>query len=158
MDRILQAASGRIFLRITLKNEKVTSINLDWNNDSHVISMNPETEKIQKALDDYTSGKKVSWPEFEFDFSGLSEFRKKVLQTLYREVGWGSSISYGGLAALAGSPRAARAVGGAMAANPFPLIIPCHRVLGSDRSLTGFSGTGIEMKKYLLHLEGIGCK
>ena len=58
-------------------------------------------------------------------------------------------MSYGALASRIGKPAASRAVGGANGANPLPIVVPCHRVIGSDRSLTGFGG-GIEIKKYLL--------
>jgi len=81
-------------------------------------------------------------------------FGKKVLTTLYNHVGHGEWISYSRLAELSGSPGSARAVGGVMRGNPWPLLIPCHRVLRKDRSLGGFS-SGLEMKRYLLRLEGI---
>lgn len=155
MNRMLHAAAGRIDLKITLKDDKVISIKLDWNYSGINHNLNGESSELQKKLEAYVSGKKVSWPDFQFDFSGLTPFRKKVLETLYSRIGWGRFTGYGELAELAGSPKAARAVGGAMAANPFPLIIPCHRVIGSNKKLTGFSGPGIEMKKYLLDLEGI---
>ncbi len=63
-------------------------------------------------------------------------------------------MTYGGLAARLGVPGAGRAVGNVMARNPFPLIIPCHRVVGSDRGLHGFGG-GLAMKKTLLTMEGV---
>ncbi|MCB5229700.1 MAG: methylated-DNA--[protein]-cysteine S-methyltransferase [Candidatus Cloacimonetes bacterium] len=64
----------------------------------------------------------------------------------------GQTASYGEIAALAGSPKAARAVGAAMASNPLPLIIPCHRVVGASGKLTGFGG-GLDLKERLLNLE-----
>lgn len=65
----------------------------------------------------------------------------------------GRSRTYGDIARQLGRPGAARAVGRAMATNPFPVIIPCHRVVGSDGSLTGFAG-GVEMKAAMLEMEG----
>jgi O-6-methylguanine DNA methyltransferase len=67
---------------------------------------------------------------------------------------YGKTVSYGKLAASIGKPKAARAVGGAVGSNPVPLLIPCHRVIGEDGSLTGF-GLGLPMKKALLSHEGI---
>jgi len=80
-------------------------------------------------------------------------FPRTVYETLRREVGWGETVSYGELAEMAGRPRAARAVGNAMSRNPVPIVVPCHRVVGADGSLTGFGG-GIENKRWLLHHEG----
>ncbi|MBF0200988.1 MAG: methylated-DNA--[protein]-cysteine S-methyltransferase [Desulfamplus sp.] len=67
---------------------------------------------------------------------------------------WGRTVTYKEIAERIGSPRAYRAVGGAAGKNPIPIIIPCHRVIGSNGSLTGFS-SGIAVKKFLLELEGI---
>ena len=78
-------------------------------------------------------------------------FRKKVWAELAR-VPYGTTLSYGELAARIGSPKAARAVGGANHHNPVVILIPCHRVLGADGSLTGFGG-GLDRKEFLLALE-----
>lgn len=93
--------------------------------------------------------------DLPLDLSGLSSFTLRVLQTL-QGIPFGTTVSYGQLAQLAGHPGAARAVGGAMAANPFPLVIPCHRVLGSGGKLGGYSGgEGVVTKKWLLAFEGV---
>jgi methylated-DNA-[protein]-cysteine S-methyltransferase len=86
------------------------------------------------------------------DLSSQPEFRRKVLETLFRRVPSGSVVSYADLAHMVGSPRAARAVGGAMAGNPLPIFIPCHRVVGR-KGLGGF-GPGLACKEWLLRLEG----
>lgn len=70
------------------------------------------------------------------------------------KIPYGSTISYSCLADAAGSPKGARAAGGSCGKNPLPIIIPCHRVIGSQGSLTGFSG-GLEIKKFLLKMEGV---
>lgn len=80
-------------------------------------------------------------------------FQKRVWEEL-QQVPYGATISYGELARKSGHPGAARAVGGAMHANPLPIVIPCHRVIGSNGSLTGFGG-GLDIKKRLLTLEGV---
>jgi len=68
-------------------------------------------------------------------------------------VPYGVTDTYGGLAARIGRPRAARAVGGALNRNPVPIVVPCHRVVGSSGSLVGYAG-GLERKERLLALEG----
>ncbi len=78
-------------------------------------------------------------------------FRETVWRALL-EIPYGQTISYGRLAAGIGKPRAVRAVGGANHHNPIPILIPCHRVIGADGSLTGYGG-GVALKKALLKLE-----
>ncbi len=80
-------------------------------------------------------------------------FTGAILQAL-DAIPFGSTTTYGRLAALVGRPRAARAVGQAVGANPLPIVIPCHRVLAGDGSLGGFGG-GLPWKRFLLKLEGI---
>ena len=66
---------------------------------------------------------------------------------------YGETDTYGALAAKAGSPRAARAVGTVMNRNPIPIVLPCHRIVGASGALTGYAG-GLEIKRHLLQLEG----
>ncbi len=84
--------------------------------------------KIQEGLTAYVAGEAVDWrtvcADMPLFWRGMPPFRKRVLQTLYDEVGYGRTIRYGELAALSGSSKAARAVGSAMSANPWPLIVP----------------------------------
>lgn len=90
-----------------------------------------------------------------FAVSGLTPFVEKVYDEL-RAVPRGSTVTYGELARRAGRPGAARAVGGAMARNPFPLFVPCHRVLASGGAIGGFSADGgLDYKRKLLALEGV---
>lgn len=77
-----------------------------------------------------------------------TEFQNRVWAALC-DIPFGETTSYGALASCIGKPTASRAVGGANGANPLPIVVPCHRVIGSDKSLTGFGG-GIEIKKFLL--------
>lgn len=79
---------------------------------------------------------------------------RRILQTLFETVPFGSTVGYGELALRAGHPGAARAVGQAMAHNPVPIIVPCHRVVSSTGALGGF-GWGAEIKRWLLHHEGL---
>jgi len=91
------------------------------------------------------------------DLDGLTAFTRKVLGLL-RQVPPGGAVSYGVLAARAGSPRAARAVGTVMARNPLPIVVPCHRVVTAAGGLGGFSGgtrqEALALKQALLRYEG----
>ncbi len=81
-------------------------------------------------------------------------FQQSVWAALL-EIPFGETRSYGQIAARIGRPKASRAVGAANGANPIPIVIPCHRVIGADKSLTGFGG-GVETKDFLLRHEGAG--
>ena len=116
-------------------------------------SRNPSS--VVQALDRcYLEQETEPWLNIPLDWKKLSPFRARVLKTLLWFVPWGRTITYSRLAAMAGSPGAARAVGTAMAENPWPVIIPCHRVVRADKGLGGFS-FGTRFKKKLLALEGI---
>ncbi|XP_032750935.1 methylated-DNA--protein-cysteine methyltransferase [Rattus rattus] len=82
-------------------------------------------------------------------------FTRQVLWKLLKVVKFGEMVSYQQLAALAGNPKAARAVGGAMRSNPVPILIPCHRVIRSDGAIGNYSGGGQTVKEWLLAHEGI---
>ncbi|MFB3763704.1 MAG: methylated-DNA--[protein]-cysteine S-methyltransferase [Methanotrichaceae archaeon] len=88
--------------------------------------------------------------DIELDFSGLTEFQRKVL-SIVRNIPPGVVMTYGDVAAMAGSPGAARAVGRVMASNPFAIVVPCHRVV-AKQGLGGYS-CGLSVKKKLLELE-----
>ena len=92
--------------------------------------------------------------DLPLDFSDtLTDFQREVYDRLL-EVEYGRVISYGQIARDLGQPDMARAVGQAVGANPLPIVVPCHRVVGSDGTLTGFGG-GLRAKAALLKLEGI---
>ena len=118
----------------------------------------PGTEhgrRVQAALEAYAAGSAQGWPGLPLAWGQVSGFARRVLTALREQVPFGRTQTYGGLAALAGRPRAARAVGRVLANKPWPLLVPCHRVLGADGRLTGFSSAdGLEMKRFLLTLEG----
>ena len=107
-------------------------------------------------LTDYFKGIPQPFEKLPIDLSLVhGGFRRAVLE-FARTIRFGEIRTYGQLAAAIGSPHAARAIGGAMAANPVPVIIPCHRVVASDGRLTGYSAPGgIHMKHFLLRLEGV---
>jgi methylated-DNA-[protein]-cysteine S-methyltransferase len=109
-------------------------------------------DRVRRELDEYFAGKRHHF-DVAPDVRGLAAFNQKVLAELAR-VEYGHTTTYGTLAAQAGNPRAARAVGTIMNRNPIPIILPCHRVVGASGGLTGYAG-GLHRKEQLLRLEGV---
>lgn len=107
-------------------------------------------ENLAKRLRAYFYGQKVAFPD-TLDLATATSFQSGVWQAA-RQIPYGETRSYGWLAEQVKKPKAARAVGQALARNPLPVIVPCHRVLAGGGGLGGFTG-GLEMKKYLLDLE-----
>ena len=113
------------------------------------------TETAASALHRYYAGENVPFIDLPVDLGAMTPFRVAIL-TAVRLIPYGDVWSYARVAAACGSARAARAVGGALAANPVPVIIPCHRIVGTDGRLTGFSAAGgTATKKCLLEMEGV---
>jgi len=109
---------------------------------------------LAERLQAYAAGQAESFRDVPLDVAGMSRFQRAVVVQCQR-VRWGTTVSYGQLAANAGFPQAARAVGNVMARNRVPLIVPCHRVVATARGLGGYSAPqGIAMKRRLLQLEG----
>ena len=107
---------------------------------------------LRSQIDAYFAGEPVAF-DVDVDLAGLAPFRQRVLNVC-RLVPYGQTTTYTQLAQSAGHEKAARAVGGAMAHNPVPLVIPCHRVLRNDGGLGGFSaGSGVSLKRRLLAWE-----
>ena len=104
-----------------------------------------------KQLNEYLVGERRQFT-IKIDWSLMRPFQREALLATFA-IPYGQTSTYGELAAQIGRPRSARAVGRAEATNPMPLVIPCHRVLGTDGKLHGFGG-GLEVKKWLLQLEG----
>ena len=108
-------------------------------------------EAAKRQLEDYFAGRRRRF-ELTVDVERLTPFNRLVLDALAR-VPYGNVTTYGTLADEVGRPRAARAVGMLMNRNPIPIVLPCHRVVGSTGSLVGYAG-GLERKETLLKLEG----
>lgn len=105
--------------------------------------------RVKKQLEEYFAGTRKT---FELDLApDATPFQSRVLAQL-QAIPYGATWSYRDVAERLGNPGAVRAVGNANGSNPIPVIIPCHRVIGSDGSLTGFGG-GLDAKRYLLDLE-----
>ncbi len=115
-------------------------------------------QELAERLASYAAGNDENFDDVRLDLRHLSAFQARVVKTC-RRIGRGRVRTYGELAASCGSAGAARAVGNVMAQNRFPIIVPCHRVVGSAGSLGGFSARdGISMKRRMLDMEGAKLK
>jgi methylated-DNA-[protein]-cysteine S-methyltransferase len=107
--------------------------------------------RAEREICEYLAGRRCEFT-VPLDMAGLPAFQRKVLGAC-RWIPYGRTVTYGELAARAGRPRAARAVGQAMARNPLALVVPCHRVAAAGGGLGGYGG-GLDLKRQLLALEG----
>ncbi len=150
IGELLVATTGRGLCRISFRGEE----ELDSLADSfgaRVLRVRHRLDPVRRQLDEYFEGRRTEF-ELETDLTPVPQFHRTVLTELARTVPFGKVTTYGKLAAGVGRPRAARAVGGAMNRNPIPIVLPCHRVVGSNGSLTGYAG-GLHVKRALLELE-----
>ena len=140
---LLAGSSAGLRLVSFAAGQRARSVDPEWQLDNSAFI------EVVDQLQSYFAGQRTN-----FDLPLLLEgtdFQKKVWTAL-QEIPYGRTISYKKLAEIVGSPKGVRAVGAANGANPIPIIIPCHRVIGHDGSLTGFGG-GLPLKKQLLELE-----
>ncbi len=181
--RVITTAAGRMALAATEKGLLLTTLPGRENGEVEALraarvarvratAIPDEVAGTLDAAEAALTGYYSSWPDYPgeeirdrwaallalpVDLDGLTAFTRRVLELL-RRVPPGSTISYAVLAARAGSPRAARAVGSVMARNPLPIVLPCHRVVASDGGLGGFAGEtkgeALAFKERLLRYEG----
>jgi methylated-DNA-[protein]-cysteine S-methyltransferase len=116
-----------------------------------VVSVPRRLDAVRRQLDEYFDGTRHEF-DLPVDYRLSSGFRRTVLERLAR-VPYGHTVSYHDLAVEVGNAGASRAVGSAMATNPIPIVLPCHRVLRTGGGLGGYGG-GLDVKEYLLRLEG----
>ncbi|MFH0887692.1 MAG: methylated-DNA--[protein]-cysteine S-methyltransferase [Planctomycetota bacterium] len=135
--------AGRLFIISDSLNEKqITNCKL-----------RPHVSRFLKDLNRYFNGEKVDF-RYKIDLRDSSDFEKSVYKVL-RTIPYGTIRTYKWVAEKVGCPKGSRAVGNALAKNPLPLIIPCHRIVRSDGSLGSFSAIGgVKLKKRLLEVEG----
>jgi len=112
----------------------------------------PWAGELHEMLRRYFDGAAVDFWPIPLDLEETTPFRRAVWRAA-RELRWGETIHYGGLAQRLGRPGAARAVGQALGANPVPIVVPCHRILAAHGKLGGF-GAGLPWKRELLRIEG----
>jgi methylated-DNA-[protein]-cysteine S-methyltransferase len=118
---------------------------------------NPITRKAADLLRKYFSGEPTVF-DLPVDLKSCTAFRQTVYEAV-AQIPYGNVKSYAEVAAVVARPKAYRGIGSAMAKNPLPIIIPCHRVVGSTGEMTGYSAPGgVEMKKSLLRMEGVSLE
>lgn len=152
----LDSPIGRI--EVVADDDAVTALTIEHDgalpHDDLPEQVNPVLERARDELTEYFAGVRTDF-EVPVRLDG-TPFQRAVWSELAR-LGWGEAISYGALATAVGRPGSARAIGGAVGANPVPIIVGCHRVLASDGRITGYSaGQGIPTKLWLLGHERIG--
>jgi len=124
----------------------------DHGPDSEPVPGSILAEAVRQLQEYFAGGRR----EFDLPLDlKMGEFERRVMEELGR-VPYGTTTSYGKLAAMAGHPGAARAVGNVMRSNQLTIVLPCHRVIGADGSLRGYGGrgAGLDRKRWLLELEG----
>jgi methylated-DNA-[protein]-cysteine S-methyltransferase len=150
---LLVAASARGLLRISFdaapeeELERIARVA-----GPRVLRSSSQIDGARRELDEYFEGRRHAF-DLAIDLRGVTPFGELVLMELAR-VPFGETATYGDLAARAGRPKAARAVGTIMNRNPVPIVLPCHRIVGADGSLVGYGG-GLDRKVALLRLEGV---
>ncbi len=109
-------------------------------------------DAVRRELEEYFAGERRAF-DLPLDLTLAAPFGREVLRACAR-IPFGATSSYGAVAADAGRPRASRATGNALGANPVPIVVPCHRVLRTGGGIGGYTG-GLEVKQHLLTLEGV---
>lgn len=150
---LLVAASERGLCRIWFRpdpEEQLERLARDFG--PRVLRSATSVDVARRQLDEYFAGRRRAF-DLPVDVRAAAPFAQRVLAELAR-VPFGETTTYGTLAQRVGAPRAARAVGTVMNRNTIPIVLPCHRVVGANGSLTGYAG-GLDVKERLLRLEGV---
>jgi methylated-DNA-[protein]-cysteine S-methyltransferase len=132
LDAVLDNLAGRLSPRILERPERL--------------------DAVRRELDEYFAGRRTTF-DLPIDWTLYSDFGRRVLQAT-AAIPFGQTASYGDVAREAGNAKASRAAGRALGANAIPIVVPCHRVIGTSGKLTGYTG-GMHRKEALLRLEGI---
>lgn len=149
MKQILIVSSPVGPLTLTQEDQALTGLHFGEHPQQGAEGPTPLLEEAARQLEEYFAGQRK---EFSLPLAPKgTEFQLRVWQALL-QIPYGETRSYGELAAMVGNPKACRAVGGANHRNPLSILIPCHRVVGTKGSLTGYAG-GLAIKEFLLKLE-----
>jgi methylated-DNA-[protein]-cysteine S-methyltransferase len=116
-----------------------------------ILRLPRRVDEVRREFDDFLEGRREGF-DLPLDDALMGPFQRQVLRELAARVGYGERSTYGALARALGRPTASRAVGAALGANPLCVVLPCHRIVSSTGSLTGYAG-GLPAKQYLLDLE-----
>jgi methylated-DNA-[protein]-cysteine S-methyltransferase len=150
---LLLAATEQGLVRVAYPNQGYDAVlqELADRISPRVLAAPARLDPVARELEDYFAGRRRDF-DLPLDWRLAAGFRATVLHHLATDVGYGRTASYAALAALAGSPRAVRAVGTACATNPLPVVVPCHRIVRSDGAIGNYAG-GPAAKRTLLDLE-----
>jgi methylated-DNA-[protein]-cysteine S-methyltransferase len=150
---ILVASTPRGLLRVSFPTEAADEVlaELAAEVSPRILEAPARLDAVRRELGEYFAGRRRRF-ELPLDWRLSRGFRRRVLRATAR-IPFGETASYAEVAARAGSPRAHRAAGSALGANPIPIVVPCHRVLRTGGALGGYGG-GLDVKQYLLELEG----
>jgi len=153
VGQLLVAASDRGVCRISFEPDPDRHLDLLARTFGPRVLRTPASvDSVRRQLDEYFAGGRQRF-DLQIDVRAAAPFAQRVLVELAR-VPFGETTTYGTLAQRVGAPRAARAVGTVMNRNTLPIVLPCHRVVGANGSLTGYAG-GLHVKEHLLQLEGV---
>jgi len=153
LGQLLVAASDRGILRISFDPD--VEEHIDWLSriaGRNVLRSERQVDPVRRELDEYFEGRRHAF-DLSVDLREVTPFTERVLRQLAL-IPYGQTATYSELAARAGNPKAARAVGMTMNRNRIPIVLPCHRVIGANGSLVGYAG-GLDRKVALLTLEGV---
>lgn len=147
---LLAVANGRV-VASSFGDEETMTNRLAKAVSPRVLRLPQALDDVRRQLDEYLAGRRHAF-ELEVDLALATPFQRLVLTDLPSHTSYGRTTTYGQLAGEIHKPKAARAVGTALGANPLCVVLPCHRVIGSSGALTGYAG-GLEAKRFLLNLE-----
>jgi methylated-DNA-[protein]-cysteine S-methyltransferase len=154
VGELLLAATPRGLVKVSfdVEDPDVTLQRLARDVSPRILARPARLDAARRQLDEYFAGERREFG-LDLDWRLSSGFRRRVLRATAR-IPFGGTSTYSSIASAAGSPRAHRAAGTALGANPLPIVVPCHRVLRSGGALGGYGG-GLDMKEQLLRLEGV---
>lgn len=147
---LLAAAAGRV-VASSFGDEETITTRLAHTISPRVLRQPAALDEVRRQLDEYLAGRRHNF-DLEVDLALATPFQRLVLADLPTYTHYGSTTTYGELASELDRPKAARAIGTALGANPVCVVLPCHRVIGASGALTGYAG-GLEAKRFLLDLE-----
>jgi methylated-DNA-[protein]-cysteine S-methyltransferase len=153
LGTLVLAATKRGLVRVAFPEESLDTVleRLADRISPRVVEASAPLERPRRELEEYFDGRRQRF-ELALDWTLVGQFGQRVLRAT-AAIPYGGVLSYGEVAAEAGSPRGSRAAGNALGANPIPIVVPCHRVLRSGGAIGGYAG-GADRKHWLLELEG----
>lgn len=147
---VLAMAAGRVVASSFADEETITA-RLAKAISPRVLRQPAPLDELRRQLDEYLAGERRQF-DLDVDLALATPFQRLVLSDLPNHTRYGGTTTYGALAGEVDRPKAARAVGTALGANPVCVVLPCHRVVGANGALTGYAG-GLAAKRFLLDLE-----